>query len=276
MSNSNKFSVLMCVYEFDDSYFFKQALDSVFNQSVIPNEVVLVVDGPIPKKTNNFINDFLRKEKKLKTIKLNKNVGHGKAKNIGLNECLYELVAIMDSDDICCYDRFEKQLSCFANNPNLSIVGGGICEFENTIDNKFGKRILPTSHSDISKYLKSRCPMNHMTVMFKKSEVVKAGGYLDWHYNEDYYLWIRMYLEGSVFANLDNIVVYARVGENFYLRRGGYSYFISEAKLQYFMFKNNIIGIGRLYFNILIRLFIQVLIPNKLRAWIFINFFRNK
>lgn len=273
--SSVPFSVLMCVYKNDNSTYFKQALESVSSQTVKPSEIVLVIDGPIPKETRDNINDFALKNQDIfNIIDLKINVGHGKAKNIGLKKCTYELVAIMDSDDICTKDRFEKQLLYFKKHPETSILGGIISEFSKNINISLGQRSLPSTHSEIKKFLKMRCPMNHMTVMFKKSEVIEAGGYLDWHYNEDYYLWIRMYLSGAIFSNLNDIIVYARVNDEFYLRRGGWKYFVSESKLQYFMFQKNIINIFRLTFNILIRFFVQFVVPNKFRKWLFLNFFR--
>lgn len=269
------FSVLMCVYKNDKSSYFKIALESVLNQSVTPSEIILVIDGPVPKETREIINEFALKYKDIfNFIDLKVNVGHGKAKNIGLEKCTYELVAIMDSDDVCTKDRFEKQLHYFKKHPETSILGGIISEFNENINISLGQRSLPSTHSEIKKFLKKRCPMNHMTVMFKKSKVIEAGGYLDWHYNEDYYLWIRMYLSGAIFSNLNDIIVYARVNDKFYLRRGGWQYFISESKLQYFMFQKNIINIFRLIFNIKIRFFVQFVVPNKFREWLFLNFFR--
>ena len=274
--NKLKFSVLICVYEFDNPLFFKQAFSSILDQNITPSEIILVIDGPISKQIEDIVNHFISIEDRLVVIKLKKNVGHGKAKNIGLDRCSYDLVAIMDSDDICVKDRFEKQLLYFRDNPLTSILGGVISEFKDDVNLSYGKRVLPESHLEISSYLKNRCPMNHMTVMFRKSEVVKAGGYLDWHYNEDYYLWIRMYLSGSIFANLNDVIVHARVNEKFYLRRGGIKYFLSESKLQYYMFKKDIISIFRLVLNIKIRLFVQVLLPNRIRSWMFLKFFRDK
>ncbi len=273
--SSVPFSVLMCVYKNDNSTYFKQALESVSNQTVKPSEIVLVIDGPIPKETRDNMNDFALKNQDIfNIIDLKINVGHGKAKNIGLKKCTYELVAIMDSDDICTKDRFEKQLLYFKKHPKTSILGGIISEFSKNINISLGQRSLPSTHSEIKKFLKMRCPMNHMTVMFKKSKVIEAGGYLDWHYNEDYYLWIRMYLSGAIFSNLNDVIVYARVSDEFYLRRGGWKYFVSESKLQFFMFQKNIINIFRLSFNILIRFFVQFVVPNKFREWLFLNFFR--
>jgi glycosyltransferase involved in cell wall biosynthesis len=274
MKSNLRFSVLISVYVNDNPEFFLQAINSIYNQTLPPNEVVLVVDGPISNKTKDYIKDSELKRNTLKIIWLEENVGHGNAKRIGLEACKNNLVAIMDSDDLCVDTRFEKQIDCFKNNNSLSIVGGSISEFEKEPSNIVGKRVLPLSHEEIIKFLKVRCPMNHMTVMFKKTDVERAGGYLDWFHNEDYYLWIRMYQSGCVFANLNDSLVYARVGKDFYHRRGGWKYFMSEYRLQSYMFSNGIINIWRFFINITIRIIIQILISDKIRAFIFKTYFR--
>ena len=181
----------------------------------------------------------------------------------------------MDADDLSVPDRFEMQLAVFEKNPDLSIVGGNIHEFIGAPDNCVGKRIVPETDAEIKAYMKKRCPMNQMTVMFRKEAVQKAGGYLDWYCDEDYYLWIRMALSGCQFANVPENLVNVRVGEEMYQRRGGWKYFCSEAKLQGFMLERGMIGIPRYILNVAQRLVLQVLMPNKLRGFIFQKFARS-
>ncbi len=114
----------------------------------------------------------------------------------------------MDSDDICIPERFQLQIEKFKLENDLSVVGGGIVEFVNDINNVVGMRTVPTKHADIIKFMKRRCPFNHVTVMFKKSAVLNAGNYKHLLYNEDYYLWIRLFQEGAKFANLAGNLVY--------------------------------------------------------------------
>lgn len=270
-----KFSVSMCVYKNDNPEHFKEALESVINQTRQPDEIVLVVDGPVPESINEVIINY-ESNTFFKVISLPKNVGHGNARRKGLDNCTYELIALMDADDISVSDRFEKQLKCFEQNKNLSIVGGNIKEFINSVDNIIGIREVPQDDSEIRSYIKKRCPFNQMSVMFKRSEVEKAGGYLDWYCDEDYYLWLRMYLSGATFKNLKDCLVYVRVGEEMYQRRGGWIYFKSEEKLQKYMLNKGIINIFTYINNVAIRLILQVLMPNKLRGFIFKKFARKK
>ena len=268
------FSVSISVYEKDNPKCFKEALGSVFNQTVKPTEVVLVVDGPVPETISQVIQVAQSKHDNLKVIRLEKNMGHGIARRTGLESCAYELVAIMDSDDICVPDRFEKELRCFENDKALSVVGGYIAEFEENVGNVIGIRRVPLKDHEIKQYLKSRCPFNLVSVMFRKFHVNEAGGFIDWHCEEDYYLWIRMFLAGCKFKNLAENLVFVRMNYDSYMRRGGLRYFKSEAALQLYMYKNKVISFARLITNVSIRLLVQILIPNRLRKWIFKKFFR--
>ena len=274
MSNI-KFSVSICVYGGDNPQWFKIAIDSIINQTVLPDEIVLVVDGPVSDELDDIITQ-LQNNPIFHIIRLPENVGHGNARRTGLQNCSNELVALMDADDICAVDRFETQIKFFEENMDVAVVGGNITEFIGEPHNIVGKRIVPESDFEIKQYLKKRCPFNQVTVMFKKSTVQSVGGYIDWYCDEDYYLWLRMYLSGAMFANTDKFLVNVRVGKEMYERRGGIKYFKSEAKLQKYMLKNNVIGFGTYFFNVSKRFIVQVLLPNKIRGWVFKKFAREK
>lgn len=180
----------------------------------------------------------------------------------------------MDADDISCYDRFKKQLKIFSENSACAVVGGNITEFIDTPLQSIGQRPVPCSDAEIKKYLKYRCPMNLVTVMLKKSFVESVGGFIDWYCEEDYYLWIRMALAGMTFANVPDTLVNVRVGKDMYRRRGGFRYFKSETKLQKFMLKNKVISIRIYLSNVCKRFIVQMLLPNRVRGWVFRKFAR--
>ena len=149
-------------------------------------------------------------------------------------------------------------------------------EFIGDTSNVVGVRKVPLEHDDICKYMKKRCPLNHITVIIRKQALEKAGGYQHWHFNEDSYLWARMYLAGAKFANIADIVSYARVGKEMYQRRGGYSYYKSERDLFKFMYKNKMINWFEYQQAKIIRFVVQVLMPNSVRGWFFKTFARSK
>lgn len=274
MINQTPFSVSMCVYGGDNAEHFKLAVDSILQQTVQPDEVVLVVDGPVPSSLESVIIEY-DKLPCFKVIRLKENQGHGIARRTSLENCTYDIVALMDADDISVPTRFEKQLSALSSDLSLSIVGGNISEFVDLENHIVGYRNVPSSDEDIKEYLKKRCPMNQVTVMFKKKDVNEAGGYIDWYCEEDYYLWIRMCLKNMRFLNIPEVLVHVRVGEEMYRRRGGFRYFKSELKLQKYMLKNKVIGFPTYFINISKRLVVQILLPNRLRGWFFRKFARS-
>jgi len=269
------FSVSMCVYGGDNPEHFKTAVESILNQTVTPNEIVLVVDGPVQDDLNTVILDFENREA-FNVIRLKENMGHGNARRIGLENCKYELVALMDADDISVPDRFERQLEIFSQYQSISVVGGNMAEFINTPTNVIGFRNVPQKDSEIKLYMQNRCPMNQVTVMFKKQDIYAVGGYIDWFCEEDYYLWLRLMLGNYSFMNINKVLVYVRVGKDMIHRRGGWKYFLSEVQLQKYMKSKGIIAIHKFIINVGKRYFVQILLPNKLRSWVFKNFAREK
>lgn len=277
ISNHEPFSVAICVYRKDNPAFFDRALSSITElQTIKPDEVVLVVDGPVNEELNKVIMKYENKYDIFNVIRLEKNGGLGNALKIAVDNSKYELIARMDSDDVSVPTRFEEQLKYFIKYPYLDIVGGDITEFIDNEKNIVGKRSVPTENREIKEYMKRRCAMNHVSVMYRKSAVQDAGGYQDWFWNEDYYLWIRMLLNGASFANTGTILVNVRVGEEMYQRRGGNVYFKSEKRLQDYMFKHKMIGWNTYVSNITKRFIVQKMIPTRLRGWIFRTFAREK
>lgn len=271
-----KFSVAMSVYKSDNSQFFDRALESITTlQTIKPDEICLVVDGPVSDEINSVIGKY-EKEYCINTLRLEKNGGLGNALRIAVEASKYDLIARMDSDDVALPNRFEQQLLFFDKYPNVDILGGNISEFIDEETNIVSYRNVPQENEQIKKYLKKRCPFNHMTVMFKKNSIIKCGNYQSWHYNEDYYLWIRMAINSCIFANLDKILVNVRIGSDMYARRGGKKYFKSEKELQKYMLKNKIVKYPTYLNNVLKRWLVQVCMPNKLRGWVFRKFARSK
>ena len=275
-SEKTKFSVVMSIYRNDKLEFIKRAIESItVNQTVKPDEIVLVVDGPIPQKISNLIDSFDHSTEFIfNVIRLPENKGLGNALRIGMEKASNDIVARMDSDDVSVPDRFEKQMSYLESHPDCDVVGGQITEFISFEYNVVGKREVPFHSEDINFRMKQRCPFNHVSVMLRRSRVISVGNYLDWHYNEDYYLWIRMAEAGYKFANLPDTLVNVRVGKDMYARRGGWKYFLSEKGLQDYMYKKKMISLPQYLFNVTVRFGVQVAMPNKIRGFIFQKLFR--
>ena len=217
------YSVLMSVWAGEKPERLKESLDSLLTQTVPPDEIVLVEDGPLTPALEDVITEALKKApESLKTVPLPKNLGLGGALKEGLTHCSYELVARMDSDDICYPERMQKQLEYFSAHPETDILSGVIDEFDTVPTNITGSRVVPLANGDIWAFAKTRSPFNHAAVMFKKSSVLKAGSYRgDLIRVEDHDLWMRMYRNGAVGANLSDHLLLVRGGKDMHKRRHG-------------------------------------------------------
>ena len=263
-----RFSVLISVYYKEIPRYLDRALQSITDDQILkPNEIVLIKDGPLTKELDEVIGKFKKKYPNLfKIVTLEKNYGLGKALNIGLENCTCELVARMDGDDISKPDRFEKQIKVFQKYPEIDICSACIEEFENTTENILSIRKLPEYHEDILKYAKHRCPINHPVVMYRKSAVLKAGGYQG--FPEDYRLWINMLMTGAKFYNIQQSLLYFRFSHDMVKRRGGWKYAIADAKSQWDFYKIGFIGFPTFIYNISVRITVR-LTPNCIRTFIY-------
>lgn len=263
------FSVLMSVYAKEKPEYLGESLDSLLCQTARPAEIVIVKDGPLTEELDALIASYVEKEPSLYTIvPLPENRGLGLALREGMLHLRYELVARMDSDDICRPDRFEKQLAAFEADPALDVVGSYILEFEDKPEQTVCRRTVPLSDEEIKKYQRKRDGFNHVSVMFKKSAVLKAGNYRHCPLMEDTLLWVNMFKSGAHGANLPEDLVYVRIGENMYERRGGYAYY-----KKYKAARKQIRGTGYIswfdYISSLFAQFVVAMMPNKLRGFVF-------
>ena len=242
----NRFSVLISVYYKEIPEYLDLSLESIIDKQILkPNEVVLVKDGPLTKDLDNIIEKYIKKYPNLfKIISLEKNSGLGKALNIGLENCSYELVARMDGDDIAKSERFQEQMEIFKNNSKVDICGSWIDEF--SLKNKKievqSVRKVPENSDEIYTKLKFSCAFNHPTVMYKKSMVIKVGSYMQTFALEDYYLWIRLALNKCQMYNIQKSLLYFRITDGTAKRRGGLKLLINDLRFQKQLLKEKFIN----------------------------------
>ena len=264
-----EYSVLMSVYHKERPEYLKQAIESIQVQSLSTNDFVLVCDGPLNDELDAVIQTKqLEMGENLNVVRLAKNGGLGNALNEGIKHCKNELVARMDSDDIAYPDRCEKQIAVFNTHSEVSICSGIVEEFTtdpNTVDTR---RVPPETNAEIIEFAKKRNPFNHLCVMYKKSAVKAVGSYQDFYLLVDYYLWLRMLMAGYQGYNIQEPLLYMRAGSDMYLRRAGWKYAKTQAKLFKFMKQQGFIGNGQYIKSCVIRSG-SALAPNWLRKFMF-------
>ena len=226
------FSLLMSVWGGDDPRYLETAFRSVVqDQTLPPDDVVLVQDGPVPSLLAETITGLIHESPVPTTLlALADNVGLGQALDQGMAACAHDIVARMDADDIALPHRFEVQVPMIA--AGVDLLGSSLLEFGDGPDDIVGRRVPPITADDIIAYSRFHQPFHHPTVVYRRSAVEAAGGYRHLALMEDYLLFAKMIKQGVRVANVPEPLVLYRIGAGAYARRGGVAVLRSELALQ--------------------------------------------
>ncbi len=266
-----KYSVLMSLYKKEHPEYFRLALDSMINQTVKPDEIVLVEDGPLTDELYAVLEEY---KDHLHIVVNERNLGLGLALNEGLKVCRNELVARMDTDDISKPDRCAKQLKRFEEKPELAIVGSYIDEFVGETSNVVSQRRVPTTSEAIYEYAKKRSAFNHPTVMYRKAAVLAEGGYSDLKRNQDVDLFGRMLFKGYKAENIDEALLWFRNSDELVARRKSWENTWSYIETIKKFWKMGYSSFGN-YAIVAIAQTGMFIMPAKLQNWAYKKFLRN-
>ena len=227
------FTVLMAVCGEDDPKLFAKALESVFDNDLRPDQMVLVVDGPIQVALDHLVMTA-ESDYAVEIIRLAKNEGLATALNAGLAHIQTAWIVRADADDYNLPQRFARLAELIRSDPELDLVGSAVLELERD-GTPVAVREMPLQHDDILRFIRRRNPFNHMTIACRRALVECCGGYPDIHLREDYALWAKMVKAGARCANLHEVLVHATAGRDLYRRRGGLRYALAEREIQNLM-----------------------------------------
>ena len=273
MDSRIRFSLLLCTYAKDNPLHLAQCLESICRQTILPDELLIVKDGPLTDALENVIT-ALRFQNKITVVQLPKNVSQGLARAKGMAVAKHEWVALMDSDDVCVPNRFEKQLTLLKQYPDAVLTGGQIIEYDDIPGRVVAKRRVPIKHDDIVRRAKYRNPFNTMTVMLNRQAALKAGNFKYFLNFEDYDLWARMMANGAICANHTDVLVCVRIGNGMVARRRGLTYIKTEWCMQCQLKKLKMINIPLFLRNVLVRIPVRLL-PKKLLYFMYKHFARS-
>lgn len=237
------FSVIISVYNKENPSFFKLALESMINQILLPDEILIIEDGPLNDKLENVIKNFKTQYGKLteiSSVKLKQNLGLGLALKEGVANAKYEYIVRMDSDDISSNNRLSEMKRLIIENPDYHVYGAQIQEFDSITNNNLGIRKVKLNHEMIKKNMRITNPMNHVTIVARKESILQAGNYENFSYFEDYFLWAKMLSQGFKFINSPLILVHVRAGSEMVRRRKGLFYAKQEIKMQKYLLQKGI------------------------------------
>ncbi|WP_330630791.1 glycosyltransferase [Halocatena halophila] len=245
------------------------AIKSIAEQTYVPDELLIIQDGPVGGAIETVIRHWeLAYPGQFRTHTIETNQGLGNALRVGVAESSHEMIARMDSDDIAVSDRIERQRTFLQSNPEIDIVGGYLVEFADDPESPYAVRQVPESHEAIERLARFRSPMNHATVLFRRSAVIEAGNYRAVDHMEDYDLWVRMLQANKRFANIPEVLLKMRAGTAMYSRRRGLSYLRREIEQQVDWYEQGFINSPRLCLNLCMRVGIRC-VPSVLQKRVY-------
>lgn len=267
-----KFSVVIPLYRGDMPDAFHEALESILvNQTVHPDQTILVIDGPIPVDLENAITPWAHK---LDILRIENNVGLSNAINFSLSHCRNDLVFRMDSDDISLPHRFERQVKFFVDNPDATFCSTWVQHFDGDMKRYIGDRKVPETPSENRRYAMTRTPINHVSLAFKKDHLIAAGGYPNTRLPfEDWWISLRTLKANGNIYNIPEYLVKVRASNLFYERRAGWPYAKMELRALLDMHMEGILPLKYCVLNTIIRLPVRFA-PRKALSLIYEHFIR--
>lgn len=204
--------IIITTYNENEKY-LTECLESILNQTYKEFKLILVCE---PNEHNlTLLEKYKSGDNRIKLIINKSKQGFVKSLNIGLDNSNSKYIARMDSDDICEYDRLEKQMKFMEDNPEIDVLGGSMTLIDKN-SKPYEQRIYKTIHKDIKKAFCFSNSIAHPTVMMKRSIFDKYNGYNEeFVFSEDLELWFRLLVNGCVFSNLkDNLIKYRTLDES--------------------------------------------------------------
>ncbi len=268
---NTRFSALLPVYAGEQPQYLSESLDSVRKSSWLPSQVVVVEDGPLTPALERVLREHAE-SLPLHRVRRPRQ-GLPAALNAGLAECEHEIVARCDADDINLPQRFKQQLQLLAARPEVGVVGANVREFDAQALTPMRERRVPCEPARISRYARTRNPLNHPSVMYRKSVIQQVGGYSNLRGFEDYALWLRCLVAGVQIVNLEQPLVHVRAGTAMLARRRGLAYARAELAMAWYAHRIGFLGLGGTALFIASRVPLR-LVPAPALASIYRNFLR--
>lgn len=274
MDDGHSISVLLPVHRSANPEGLQQAYDSITDQTVVPDEVVIVTNDPLPASLKETLSNIDERS----DVDANHIIDYepdtlGGALQVGLQNCRGTYVARMDADDVAEPHRLKQQIEWFQDY-DVDVVGSHLVEFTDDSDDPQFVRRVPITHDEIEETVGWRCPVNHPTVMFRRKSILAAGGYRPIDSFEDWDLWSRCIANGFQFANIPEALVRARAGKDLYARRGGLDYAIDELVMQRRLYRLGFLSKTKFLRNVALRIPPRIL-PTSIRGHVYERFARS-
>ena len=248
-----EFSVLMSVYSESSPVYLNEAMISIWDdQTLKPAQICLVCDGLLPKALEDILTIWSKRLGNILTlVRLRNHGGLALALNKGIAHCKFPLIARMDADDVSLPNRFFLQYQYMSDHPEVDVLGAQVEEWNDELTRFINFRKAPKEPDRIIKFAKLRSPINHPTVMYRKTSLVRVGLY-PLMYPEDYPLWCTMLQRGYVLDNLSETLVLMRSSSAYSFRRGN-KLFKAECEVLAHLHKIGFLSTTEYMLSILVR-----------------------
>lgn len=269
-----KYSVLMSVYDKELPENLNESLESMLLQSYPPSDFVMVCDGKLTSELNIILKSFESEYKgTFRVIRCDEKIGAGIAFNIGIKACKYNYIVKMDSDDISYSHRCLKEMTLFAVNPKLDIVGSYVEEFNSDIKKITAIKKVPVTQEEIWEYGRRRNPFNRQTVAFKRESALNIGGYSNLKLCEDYEFCMRMLANGGRGQNIPEVLVRYRVHNDTPVVRKSWRLTKGFIKVRWTLLREKIIGFTDFFMPCALQMGLFIF-PQKFTRWVYNKFLR--
>lgn len=229
---------------------FTRAYRSIAHQTLEPEEILVVLDGPVQPGIEEFLSE--REGSQLTIIRLEHNQGVAAAMRVAFEGARHRWVARHDADDIMMPERFAIQWPIVSTG-EFAAVGGAMLEFVDNPTNIVRVRRLPSSHEDLARYARMNSPLNNQSTVFDRDAVLAVGNVRDVQFMEDYDLFARLIAHGYRLHSVDKPLVLVHAQDTMYDRRTDARFAKSERQMQKNLVEMGLISRPRAVINYAIR-----------------------
>jgi len=252
-----KVSVIMGIYNCSET--LHESIASIMGQSYTNWELIMCDDGS-SDDTFSIAKKYADEFHNITVLQNERNYGLA----YSLNKCLEftkgKYIARQDGDDRSTTFRFEKQMQVLDAYDEFDIVSSGMAFFD---ENGYWGEIMSVELPEVNDFI-VQSPFCHAPCMMRKKALVDVNGYntnKKTYRAEDYDLWFRMYANGSLGYNLQEVLYEVRDDRNA-IKRRKFKYRINEAYVRFQGYKQ--LNLKKSSYLYALRAIIVGLLPNSI------------
>lgn len=214
INEMNEKLVSVIIPNYNGEHFIRKTLDSVLNQTYQYFEII-IVDDCSTDRSPEIIEEYSRKDSRIRLIRLIENGGVANARNQGILQAKGDYIALLDNDDLWAPDKLERQIELSAKADIVYCSYDFIDENDQPIKRPFIVKPEITFQSMLASSMIS------CSTAFIKTDILKEHLFDDKYYHEDYVLWMQLLSESIPAAGDEKVLMhYRQVSTSRNIRKG--------------------------------------------------------